>query len=128
MTRKNGNVKQYELDSTLFLTKSEEDWLVTEMTNVDVQQQTTLVRLTYRNGAETLESLMADANSSSLTPPSVTAPEGQIFSGWFYETLGEDGSKTMTLAFLPDETGNVSLGGATLEPMTLYALFESEGE
>lgn len=128
VTRKNGTVKQYELDSTLFLTKSEEDWLVTEMTNVDVQQQTTLVRLTYRNGAETLESLMADANSSSLTPPSVTAPEGQIFSGWFYETLGEDGSKTMTLAFLPDETGNVSLGGATLEPMTLYALFESEGE
>ena len=43
-----------------------------------------------------------------------------------YTIMG--GSKTMTLAFLPDETGNVSLGGATLEPMTLYAYFENAAE
>lgn len=127
VTRKNGTVKQYELDSTFFLTQSGNDWLVTEMTNVDVQQQTTLVRLTYMNGSELLETSLVDASSSFLTPPAVTAQEGQVFTGWYYETTAEDGSKTMTLAFLPDESGTVSLGGATLEPMTLYALFENEG-
>lgn len=128
VTRKDGTVKQYELNTTFFLTEAESGWLVTDMTNVDIQQQTTMVRLTYMNGTEEVESLMVDANSTALTPPAVTAPDEQSFSGWFYETLAEDGSKTMTLAFLPDENGTVSLGGTTLEPMTLYALFESEGE
>lgn len=128
VTRKNGTIKQYELDSTFFLTLSDERWLVTEMTNVDVQQITTMVRLTYMNGTEQIESLMVDALSSSLTPPTVTAPAGQVFTGWYSETVDANGNKTMTLAFLPDEDGRVSLGDTVLEPMTLYALFESEAE
>lgn len=128
VTRKDGSVKQYDLDSTFFLTKSEDGWLVTEMTNVDVQQQTTMVRLTYMNGTEQMESLMVDAASSTLTPPAVIAPAGQVFTGWYSETVDADGNKTMTLAFLPDENGSVALGGTVLEPMTLYALFESEGQ
>lgn len=127
VTRKDGSIKEYKLDTTFFLTESQ-GWKVTEMTNVDVQKQTTQVRLTYINGTETLESIMIDAHAGSLKPPAVTAPEGQVFTGWYYESVGENGKKTMTLAFLPDENGTVSLGDATLEPMTLYALYESEGQ
>lgn len=127
VTRKDGTIKPYELDTAFFLSKNGEGWLVSEMTNVDISQQTTMVRLTFLNGTEQVESILVDAHSSKLTLPAVTAPAGQVFTGWYYETIAENGNKTMTLAFSPSESGSVSLGGAVLEPMTLYALFESEG-
>lgn len=127
VTRKNGTVKDYVLGNTFFVQKQDGQWKVIEMTNVNVQEQTTMVRLTYMNGSEQLSSELVDANSKALTPPAVTAPEGKVFSGWFYETVDENGKKTMSLAFLPDENGNVTLSGETaLEPLTLHALFEKE--
>lgn len=127
VTRKNGTVKEYSLSSTFLLENQSGSWMVTEMTNVDIQEQTTLVRLTYKNGDTLVSSELVDAETSKLTPPAVTAPEGQVFSGWFTETVDEKGNKTMSLAFLPGEDGSVSLpSGSALEPMTLYALFEAE--
>lgn len=127
VTRKNGSNKEYHLDSTFFMEKQGDNWKVIEMTNVDVQEQLIAVRLTYMNGDATVSSGLVDAESNKLTPPAVTAPEGKVFSGWFIETVDDEGIKTMSLAFLPDENGNVSLPTDNiLEPMTLYALFEAE--
>lgn len=126
VTRYNGTVKEYPLDTTFFLAKQDNgDWLVCDMTNVDVQQQITHVRLQYIVDGTVVEHVMADAYATALTPPAVTAPEGSVFSGWFLLETDEHGNATYSLAFMPDETGNVYLSGETaLEPMTLYALFE----
>ena len=127
VTRKNGTVKNYQLDNTLFLENQNGKWKVVEMTNVNVQEQTTMVRLTYMNGNELIHTELVDAATGKLTPPAVTIPEGKVFSGWFTETVDENGNKTMSLAFLPDENGNVTLpADNVLEPMTLHALFEKE--
>lgn len=127
VTRNNGTIKTYDLDSTFFVENQNGQLKVIEMTNVNVQEQTTMVRLTYMNGSEQVRSELVDASAGKLTPPAVTAPEGKVFSGWFMETVDENGKKTMSLAFLPDANGNVTLTGNTvLEPMTLYALFEKE--
>lgn len=128
VTRGDGSVKPYNLNTTFFLTRTDDTWLVTEMTNVDVQTQTVLVRLQYMQDDTLLLSELVDASVNTLTPPAVTAPDGQVFSGWFTQTLDEDGNKTMSLAFEPDGNGVVTLNpDGELEPMTLYALFHGEG-
>lgn len=127
VTRGDGTVKPYELDSTFFLQRIDGSWLVTEMTNVDIQEPSVSVRLTYVCDNTVVDTELVDASANSLTPPAVTAPAGQVFSGWFTETVDEKGNKTMSLAFLPDENGTVTLPSeTTLEPMTFYALFEAE--
>jgi len=125
----NGTVKAFDVDNTLFLEKkSNGKWMVIEMVNADAQAVRTQVRLTYTLDGEVLSSAMVDAQASVLTPPAVTAPEGKVFSGWFREITAEDGSKTLSLVFLPDENGTVTLPeDYTLEPMELQALFEDEG-
>ena len=56
--------------------------------------------------------------------PVVATPEGKVFSGWVKEEVN-NGVKELTVVFTPDESGLVTIGtGVTLEPMTLYALFE----
>lgn len=124
VTRKNGTIKSYELSSTFFLEKQGDQWKVIEMTNVNVQEQVTMVRLTYKDAdGNVLSSDFVDANSKNLATPTVTAPQGQIFSGWFEETTDTQGNTTLTLQFQPDANGNVSVGEA-LEPMVLVPRFE----
>ena len=122
----NGTVKKFDIDNTLFLEKkSSGKWMVIEMVNVDAQAVRSQVRLTYTLDGAVLSSEMIDASAASLTTPSVTVPDGKVFSGWFREVVAEDGSKTLTRVFLPDENGHVTLpNDYTLEPMELQALFE----
>lgn len=125
VTRTNGSVKPYPVTTTFFFSKNAEGkWLVTDMTNVDIQVQTTLVRLQFLQDGELLHSEMVDAAASQLLLPNVLVPEGKTFAGWFMETLDEKGNKTMHLVFAPSEDGTVILPEGMLEPMTLYALFE----
>lgn len=125
----NGTVKAFDVDNTLFLEKkSNGKWMVIEMVNADAQAVRTQVRLTYTLDGEVLSSEMVDSMAGTLTPPAVPVPEGKVFAGWFREITAEDGSKTLSLVFLPDENGTVSLpDDYTLEPMELQALFEDEG-
>lgn len=126
--RNSGTVKEYPLDFTFFLKKQEEgSWLVYRMTNVEVQEQTTTVRLRYTVDGQILEDQMVDSAVKALTPPAVEAPEGKVFAGWYTLRTDENGNSTYSLAFLPGEDGTISLAGTTeLEPMILYALFEKE--
>ncbi len=127
VTRSNGSIKDFLVASTFFFRNNGSKWLVTEMTNIDVQQQKTQVRLTYMQDDSVISSTMVESDAASLTTPSPNIPEGMVFSGWFRQTVDENGEKTMVRVFKPDDNGAVTLpSGYTLEPMTLYALFEKE--
>ena len=119
------------MDSNLFFRKKDGKWVCYEMTNEDVSQPVGKVRLTFMNGGALLSSEFYDSDCKQLQTPVVSVPEGKVFSGWVREDVDENGSKTLTVVFTPDETGLVTMSnGASLEPMTLYALFEpapSEG-
>lgn len=126
VTRKDGTIKEFTVDSTLFFElQSTGKWLAYEMTNVDVQAPVGQVRLTFMNGDTVLSSDFYNTNITQLTTPVVSVPEGKVFTGWVREDVAEDGTTTLTVVFSPDETGYVPIpSGTTLEPMTLYALFE----
>lgn len=125
VTRKDGSIKEYELDNTFFLKKAGDQWLVWEMINSNPQDTVTAVRLTFVSQDQVVHSEMVDAESSKLTLPQITAPEGKTFTGWFTQTVDENGVTTMELAFEPSEDGSVRLPADTLlEPMTLYALYQ----
>lgn len=125
VTRKDGSIKEYELNNTFFMEKQDDSWMVVNMINADAQETVRSVRLTYVAGNETLSSELVDAHTTHLMPPAVEIPEGKAFKGWFVEHTDEKGKTTLELAFLPDEDGSVYLPGETaLEPMTLKALFQ----
>lgn len=114
VTRPDGTLKVYPLDTNFFLELQEEGWRVVEMTNVDIQEQTSMVRVTYMDGDTVLASEMVDTDQRQLTPPTVTVPEGKTFLGWYVEAgrleTSEDGTILLPESFLMD-------------PMAVYAMF-----
>lgn len=124
--RASGSVKESNIEQSLFFEKqSSGKWLCYAMTAVDVSQPVERVRLTFQDGDNALESNFYDADSTQITCPVVSTPEGKVFSGWVTGETDERGNPVMNLVFQPDETGKVVLpAGTTLEPMTLYPLFE----
>ena len=126
VTRNNGSIKQYFLDSHFFFEKQATgNYLAVEMTNLNIQQPVSEVRLIYRNDTEILQDVFVKSDIEKLTAPSVTVPEGQSFSGWAKEETNEAGKTTRVLLFIPDEKGEITLpGGYELEPLTLYPVFE----
>lgn len=125
VTRKDGTLKKFPVDTTLFFEKQGNKWMVIEMTNVDVNQPVGQVRLTFKNGDEILTTGFVNTDASSVNTPVISAPEGKRFAGWVRESLDENGVKTLTIMFGPTENGVVALpAGTVLEPMTLYAHFE----
>ena len=129
ITRTNGTVKDYPINSTYFFTKnSAGNWLVSDMVNINVQEQIEQIRLVFMNGDMMVSSILVDVSPQKLTTQVLAVPEGKVFSGWVKETVDEDGKTTLTVMFIPDENGIVYLPADTkLEPMVLYALFESAG-
>ena len=127
--RSNGSVKVFNVDNTLFLRKTNNgNWLITEMTSVDIQEVLTQVRLTYMQDNAVIHTEMVPADTATLSLPQVTVPEGKVFSGWFRETTDDTGAKKWTLVFAPSDTGTASLpSGYVLEPMVLHALMENKG-
>ena len=126
LTRKDNSIKEYPMDATLFLENKKDGWKVISMTNLDVTELTSRVRLTFMLGDTELSSVFVDADpDESIFTPNVTAPEGQIFSGWATREEAEDGTITMTLRYTCDEKFRLMIPGEeTLEPATLYAVFE----
>lgn len=129
ITRTNGTIKTFSLDTTFFLEKGEDgNWIATNMTNVDVQRVLSRVRISYMLDNEILQTGMIDVDTAILTLPEITVPEGKVFAGWFLESTDANGDTTMTQVFTPDQTGNIMIpSDYTLEPMVLHAMFENEG-
>ena len=125
VTLKDGNTRDYELDMALFFRKSNGSWKCYGSTNEDVTKPVGKVRLTFIDGnGTTLVDDFFETNATTLTTPVLSAPEGQVFSGWYTEKT-VDGHKELTIVFQPDENGKVTIPtGTTLEPMTLHPLFE----
>lgn len=126
ITRTDGTTKDYDYDQTLFFRKQDTGkWLAYEATNVDVNAPVGKVRLTFMNGDTVLSSDFVKTDATELDTPLVSAPEGKVFIGW-YRIDKYDNGTTYTMVFDPDENGHVTIpNGTTLEPMTLYALFET---
>ncbi len=78
-----------------------------------VSQNKVEASVTYRKGEETLKTEYVKVGEK-LTPPTVTAPSGKVFRGWYLDEAG-------TRKFDP-ETMTVE------EDMTLYAMFKEENE
>ena len=127
VVRNNGTVKNLEMNTTYLLTKNAMGtYLVTNITNVELQQQTEQVRLSFEQDGKTVYSMFVDVKAQSITLPQVTVPAGQTFRGWATKTLGENGQVTMTILFTPDENNTAPVPDTlTWEPMTLYAVFEA---
>ncbi len=127
VTRWDKTVKEYALDSTFFFTRIDGKWMVSNMTNVDVQKEIAYIRLTYVCDDRILGSGFVDAESAQLTAPLAPVPEGKTFAGWFRRSSDESGKETYQLVFQPDENSVISLpDDIRMDPMTLYALFEDE--
>jgi len=127
VTRKNGTIKEFPLRKTYFFTaQSDGTYLVTQYTNIPIQETLESVRLTFVQEEKTSESLFVSHSASTLTLPQVTVPEGKVFAGWAVKSDDGSGKITMTVIFTPTESGVVSLTAhQPLEPMTLYAVFEN---
>ena len=127
--RSDGSIKEFDIDHTFFAKKNANGvWKVFKMTNVDLQEVISEVRLTFTVNNEVIHQDMYNANSTTLSTPGITVPEGQQFLGWFREVRDENGDTTLQLMFQPDENGNVSLPhGYVLEHMVLFARFGKEG-
>lgn len=124
VTRTNDTVKTYPVDTTLFFEYQKGSWKCIEMTNVDVLKQISEVRITFMNEDVELSSLFYETDLRQLSVPVISAPEGQVFDGWYRETIDADGNKTYDLVFTPDANGIVAIpDGYELEPMVLYPLF-----
>jgi len=126
VTRTDGTIKEFPVSTTLFVEKQNGSWIVTLMTNVDVQQPRGQVRLTFKNGDEILTTGFVANDATEIQTPMISAPAGKQFAGWALEGVDENGVKTLTIVFGPTENGVVTLPvGTVLEPMTLIAHFEN---
>ena len=116
------------MNTTFFFTKNEAGiYLVTDLTNVAMQEIKQEVRLTFCDGDSVISSQLVDASASTLELPSVTAPQGQQLKGWAVRDNDGQGKITMTIVLTPDENGLAQLDSQKpLEPMTLYPVFEKE--
>lgn len=118
-------VKPYYIDTTFFVHLTEDGkWLVDTMTNVDVSEATTMVKLRYVNGNKEIHSEWVDSRAASITLPEVTVPNGKTFLGWFTKSVS--GNDTFfSLVFQGSENGIVTLPeGNELTFMVLYAQFK----
>lgn len=123
-----GGTQTKAINSTLLFEKGAGGWKVTKMTNANIYVPEGKVRLTFKNGDTTLISGLYNIESTTLDTPLLSVPEGKVFSGWMKETISANGSKSMSLVFVPDADGVVTIpSGTTLEPMVLYPLFENAG-
>lgn len=129
ITLKDGNTKQFDIDSTLFFRKKNGNWVCYAQTNKDVTKPVGKVRLTFVDESGTvLADDFFETNPSTLNTPVLSAPEGKVFSGWVKETIVGN-RKELTVMFQPDENGVATIpSGTTLEPMTLRPLFEDAAD
>lgn len=127
VTRTDGTVRTYNFNQSMFFRKGDSGkWLCFVSTNVDVSQPVGLVRLTFMNGENEVFSDLFETDTKEVITPVISVPEGQIFTGWVTVSENEKGETVYNLEFQPDATtGIVKMPeGASLRPMTLYALFE----
>lgn len=126
--RSGWKTKDFHMNTTFFFTKTKDgSWLVTNLSNVDIQQMKEEVRLTFYSGNSILSSQLVDSSATTLNLPSVTAPQGQYLKGWAIRENDGHGKITMTIVLTPGAGGIAQLDPEQpLTPMNLYPIFEKE--
>ena len=124
------SMKDFQMNTTFFFTKNKDGvFLVTNMSNVPMQETMQDVRLTFCNGDNVLSSQMVSSTATTVELPSVTIPEGQYLKGWAVRGNDEQGKITMTIILTPGADGIAHrVPQMALEPMTLYPVFEKEAD
>jgi hypothetical protein len=123
VSRENGPAKVYDVGTTfLFARHADGQFLVSDMTNLSMQEPVEQVRLTLMGDDPTF--FMVDAQAKVISLPAPQAPAGQVFQGWAVQDADESGRIVMTIRFIPDENGNV-YPSEKLEPMVLYPIFQA---
>jgi hypothetical protein len=124
VSRESGPVKAYDVGTTFFFARQEDgQFLVSDITNLRLQEPVEQVRLTLMGSAS--QSMLVDTQAKVISLPVLQAPAGQVFKGWAVQDTDESGRIVMTIRFIPDEAGNV-YPTEKLEPMTLYPIFQAE--
>jgi len=127
ITRKNGTVKSLDMNTTyIFAKNAAGTFMVSNITNVDLQEQVQQVQLKFDCDGTILDTVMVDATAETINTPVPTVPAGQEFLGWASRKVESNGQITMNILFVPDGSGTAQVLTA-LEPMTLYAVFGEEG-
>lgn len=126
VTCADGSQKEFAVAHSFFFEEKAGVRKCVGMTDADIRQQAELVRLTFQTGSSVIFTNMFSDDVSSLVLPTITAPEGQVFTGWYRLDITADGTNLYTRVFAPGEDDVITLPqGTKLEPMTLYALFEA---
>ncbi len=120
-----GGSQTKPINATLLFSNAGGRWRVTKMSNANLAETVGKVRLTFMNGDTVLSNDFYDIESETLATPLLSVPAGKVFSGWYTETVKDNGVIERSLMFVPDANGDVTIAsGTTLEPMVLYPLFE----
>ena len=120
-----GGVSEKPINGTFLFSKQGGSWKIIKMTNADIAELVTRVRLTFMDDENVLSNDFYDNDSTLLEAPLVSVPDGKVFSGWVRHVVDDKGRDAWELVFTADEDGVITIpSGTTLEPMTLYALFE----
>lgn len=130
ITRYNGTVKTYEMNTTYFFTlNSAGNYMVTNITNVDTAALREQVRLHFMDGDTLVSSQLVAVDAQTLILPDVTAPEGETLLGWARQEIDDSGNITMTIVLKTNDSGIAIVPAETvLEPMTLYAVYGAADE
>lgn len=124
--KNNGQEKLYTVDSTYLFEWTGSKWMVYDLTNIEIQQQTEKVRLTFMDAeGNAIKNTMVDSSVKFLSTPVLEAPEGKVFDGWYAQSFDEEGGEYLNKVFTPDATGTVNLTGntETLKSMVLVPYF-----
>ena len=112
---------------TIFFRYDGSSWTGIGLTDEPEPKGASRVLLTFVMDGVVVSDNFHDTSLRQMVVPLVSAPEGRVFAGWYREQTEADGSITLVSVFRPDESGLVIFpDDFTLEPMTLYALFEDE--
>ena len=125
VNNKDNTEKDFNVVQSMYFQYKNNKWVCTEMTNEDITAPVGEVRLSFYDAAgNLLSSAFYATDITSLTVPTVTTPDGKVFSGWATVEVSAEGRKTWNVVFQPDEAGNVTIPtGFTLSPMKLYPVF-----
>lgn len=128
VTRGNGTVKEYAINSTFFMEKQNGSWMVVEMTNSDVQAGKSEVRLRFMLDGKQLAAQRVESDIQMIESPDVEVPAGKKLV-WCIQTVDGSGKKTLVPKFEVNEFGEIlPPSGSELEPMTLHAAFIDKTE
>lgn len=112
----------HTIDTTYFFTRSSNGaYLVTQATDVDLHQQISMYHLTFVCDDEVVDTVRVPVDDTSIKAPTTVAEDGATVRTWY--RLRSDGAQIPVLELQSDGTYFLALG-QTLEPMTLYPIFD----